>query len=69
MDLRVRFRLRPNVLTKVNSLLPNTRFVIAFHSPDALPETGLRMYLPEKSQDNDAFDSERPFSAVRFALE
>ena len=40
----------PNVLTKVNSLLPNTRLVIAFHSLDGLVETGLRMYPPEKSQ-------------------
>jgi hypothetical protein len=28
----------------------NIRLVIVLHSPNALPETGLRMCLPEKSQ-------------------
>ena len=41
-----------NVLTKVNSLRPNPRLVIALHSPDALFETGLRMCPPEKSEDS-----------------
>jgi hypothetical protein len=36
---------------KVNSLWSNSRLVIALHSPKALPETGLLMCLPEKSQD------------------
>jgi hypothetical protein len=41
------------VLTKVNSLTPNLRLVIALRSPNALLEAGLRMCLPEKSQDRD----------------
>jgi hypothetical protein len=33
--------------------------MIAFHSPDGLIETGLRMCRPEKSQDSTAFDAEQ----------
>jgi hypothetical protein len=42
-----------NVLSKVNSLWPTFRLVIALYSPNALLETGLRMCLPEKSRDSD----------------
>jgi hypothetical protein len=38
---------------KVNSLWPNPQLLIALHSSNALLETGLRMSLPEKSQDTD----------------
>jgi hypothetical protein len=42
------------VLNKtVNRRLPNDRFVIALHSLGGVAETGLRMCLPEKSQDSD----------------
>jgi len=44
---------------KVNSLRLNPRSLIALHSPSALLETGLRMCLPEKSQDSTAFDAEQ----------
>jgi hypothetical protein len=37
--------------TQVNSLWPNLRLLIALYSPNTLQETGLRMCLPEKSQD------------------
>jgi hypothetical protein len=47
--------------TKVNSLWPNPQLLIALHSPNALLETGLRIRLPEKSQDNTAFDAEQSF--------
>jgi hypothetical protein len=44
--------------------------VIALHSPYALLETGLRMCLPEKSQDSDRLRLlSSPFSAVRFVEE
>jgi len=33
---------------------PKTRLVIAFHSPNVFPKTGLRMCGPEKSRDSDA---------------
>ena len=38
---------------KVNSRSPNPQLLIALHSPNGLRETGLRMCLPEKSQDID----------------
>jgi hypothetical protein len=38
---------------KVNSLWPNPQLSIALHSPNAPLETGLRMCVPEKSQDTD----------------
>ena len=40
-------------LTKINSLGPNHQLLIALHSPNALLKTGLRICLPEKSQDSD----------------
>ena len=40
-------------LTTVNSLESNLWLVIAFHSPNALLETGLRMCPPEKGRDSD----------------
>jgi hypothetical protein len=43
------------VLTRVNSVWPNPRLLIALHSPYALLETGLRMCGPEKSRDGDPF--------------
>jgi hypothetical protein len=49
-------RLLPNSISKmqpkVNSLWLSPRIVIALHSPNAMFETGLRMCLPEKSQDS-----------------
>jgi hypothetical protein len=45
--------------TKVNSLRPNPRLLIALHSPIALPQTGLRMCLPEKSRTLTAFGAEQ----------
>jgi hypothetical protein len=45
--------------TQVNSPWPNPQLLIALHSPNALQETGLRMCLPEKSQDSTAFDAEQ----------
>jgi len=45
--------------TKVNSLWPNPRFVIALHSPNALLETGLRICPPEKRRDGDPFADEQ----------
>jgi hypothetical protein len=39
--------------------LPNPQLLIALYSPSALLETGLRMCLPEKSQDSTAFDAEQ----------
>jgi hypothetical protein len=44
---------------EVNSLGPNPWLVIALHSPYAFVETGLRMCLPEKSQENTAFTAEQ----------
>jgi hypothetical protein len=46
-------------LTRVNSLGPNPRIVIAFRSPSSLGETGLPMCLAEKRQTIAAFDSEQ----------
>ena len=46
-------------LTKVNSLWPNPRLVIALHSPYALLETGLPICLPEKTHDSTVFDAEQ----------
>jgi hypothetical protein len=46
-------------LAKVNSARSNPRLVIALHSPNALPETGLRMRLPEKSRGSTASDAEQ----------
>jgi len=43
---------------KVNSPWPNPRLEIALHSTGALRETGLRMWLLEKSQDRATFDAE-----------
>jgi len=40
--------------TEVDSLCTNRRLLIAFHSPCALLETGLRMCPPEKSRDSNA---------------
>jgi hypothetical protein len=45
--------------TRVNSLRPNPRLLIALHSPNALPQTGLRMCLPEKSRTLTAFGAEQ----------
>ena len=39
--------------TKVKSLWPNARLLIASHSPNTLLETGLHMCPPEKSQGMD----------------
>jgi len=46
-------------LTKVNSLWPNPRLVIALHSPYALLETGLPYAFREKTQDSTVFDAEQ----------
>ena len=40
--------------TEVNSLCTNPRLLIAFRSPYAPLETGLRVWPPEKSRDSDA---------------
>ena len=45
-------------LTRVNSLGPNPRIVIALRSPSVLAETGLTMCLAEKCQTVTAFDAE-----------
>src|SRR6266849_585195 len=47
-DLVVRFRNQVKVLTKVKSLSPNHRIVIALYSPGGVVETGLPMCPPEK---------------------
>jgi hypothetical protein len=39
--------------TKVKSLRSDARLLIASHSPNALLETGLHMWPPEKSQGGD----------------
>jgi hypothetical protein len=44
-------------LPEVNSLGPHPQLLIALHSPDALLETGLRMYIPEKSRHRTASDA------------
>ena len=44
----VRFRNQVKVLTKVKSLSPNHRIVIALYSPGGVVETGLPMCPPEK---------------------
>jgi hypothetical protein len=49
----------PSDADKVNSLWPNPQLLIALHSPNALLETGLRMCLPEKSQDRSPFAVEQ----------
>jgi len=41
------------MLAKVNSLWPNSRCVIALHSPSAPLQTGLHMCPAEKSRDSD----------------
>jgi hypothetical protein len=41
------------VLTKVNPPWPDPRLLIALHSPYALLETGLPMFLPEKIPESD----------------
>jgi hypothetical protein len=46
-------------LTKVNSLGPNPKPLIALYSPSALPETGLRMCLPEKSRHGTASNAKQ----------
>jgi hypothetical protein len=46
-------------LTKVNSLWPNPRLVIALHSPYAFDETGLPICIPERTQDNTVFAAEQ----------
>jgi hypothetical protein len=43
----------PGCRHKVNSLWPNPRLLIAFHSPYSPLETGLHVCLPEKGQDSD----------------
>ena len=48
--------------TKVNSPRPHPWLLIALHSPNAVPETGLGMCLPEKTRTLTAF------SAVRSVL-
>jgi hypothetical protein len=48
-----------DVPREVNPQCTNLRLLIAFHSPYAFLETGLRMCLPEKSQGNTAFHAER----------
>jgi hypothetical protein len=44
------------VLTK-SQLIAEFTAAIAFHSPNAMLETGLRMCLPEKSRTLAAFDA------------
>ena len=53
--------------TEVNSLCTNPRLLIAFHSPYALLETGLRMCPPEKSRDSDALHC-RVVRSLQFML-
>ena len=43
--------------TKVNSLWPNPRFVIALRSPNALLETGLLMCASEKNWNSDGLEA------------
>ena len=52
--------------SKVKLLSPGHRLVIALHSPSAVPETGLRLWPPEKygRELDAAFDG--TFSPVRF---
>jgi hypothetical protein len=45
--------------TKVNSLRPNPRLLIALHSPNALPQTGLLVCVPEKSRTLTAVGAEQ----------
>ena len=45
---------RCSALTKVNSVWPNLRLLIALYSPSYLRETGLRMCPPEKGRLIDA---------------
>jgi predicted small integral membrane protein len=49
----VALRALANLLSKVNSLSPNPRILIALYSPNALRETGLHMCPPEKRRDSD----------------
>jgi hypothetical protein len=56
-------------IEKVNSLGPKSPLLIAFHSPNAMLETGLRMCPPEKKMAARPSMPSIPFSAVRFAWE
>jgi hypothetical protein len=54
-----RFEPTPDLLAKVNSRCPKPGILIALHSPYAILETGLRICLPEKSEDSDPFAAEQ----------
>jgi hypothetical protein len=55
-------------LTKVNSLGPNPRIVIALRSPNALAETGLPICLAEKCQTVTVFDAEQSVLCIPACL-
>ena len=44
------------IIIKVNSPWSNPRLLIALHSPNALLETGLRLWPSEKSRDHEAIN-------------
>src|SRR5258706_13820229 len=58
---------KPLQTLEVNSLGSNPWHVIAFHSPNALLETGLRMCPPEKGRDSDRL-RRRAVSSLRSDL-
>ncbi len=62
----VRFRNQVKVLTKVKSLSPNHRIVIALYSPGGVVETGLPMCPPEKWRESLPAGFSGTVSPVRF---